>query len=134
MDRSLPDWVKPGAEVVLLREGTQTNSIHRTTISRVLKTKVETTSGETFTTRDFPHGRGGVFRRREGGTWSVNSTLMGPVDHPEMVGPVRSVTLVIAKSRVRSAHDKAMRDDSPENIAALATAVSAWVKIREESR
>lgn len=140
MARVLPEWVRPGAEALLVW-GHRDENIERMSVTKITPTGQVVVTGNSrgerrFMLRDFLDD--GTAHRYEGGTFSTGSRDLYPLDHPK-------VPLLLAKQeyrqawhRVRRAMDRLEKaetgreqGDSLQYAAALVDALTTWRRAKE---
>lgn len=140
MARVLPEWVRPGAEALLVW-GHQDEHIERMSVTKITPSGQVVVTGNSrgerrFMLRDFLDD--GTAHRYEGGTFATGSRDLYPLDHPK-------VPLLIAKQEYRQAWNRVRRamdrlekaetgreqGDSLQYAAALVDALTTWRRAKE---
>lgn len=133
MSRILPEWVRPGAECLLVW-GLRDEHVERMSVTRVTPSGQVVVTGNSrgehrFMLRDFLDD--GTAHRYEGGTFSTASRDLYPLDHPKVPRLLAQQEEQQKWNRVRTAMDRLEKGRALSDAAVLAHAMTEWKRTKE---
>lgn len=128
MARILPEWVRPGAEALLVW-GVRDEHIERMSVTKITPSGQVVLNGNSrgerrFMLRDFLDD--GTAHRYEGGTFATGSRDLYPMDHPKVPKLLAKGEETRTRRNVQSGISRWEKDPTPGNSQALRLRLEVW--------